>query len=130
MQITPSISWNLLLTAAVSEISDLTLSAFLNDDLEDAAMVEPLEQVIDQLKEQIRTNHIIRLQKGTCSIDAGFVLVDLLTNLERTSCHCSNIAGCIIDMEHHEMNIHESLRAVKSGSEDFRKKYDFFAIRP
>ncbi len=116
-----------VLTAAVSEISDLTLSAFLNDDLEDAAMVEPLEQVIDQLKEQIRTNHIIRLQKGTCSIDAGFVLVDLLTNLERTSCHCSNIAGCIIDMEHHEMNIHESLRAVKSGSEDFRKKYDFFA---
>lgn len=116
-----------VLTAAVCEILDLTLSAFLNNDLENAAMVEPLEQVIDKLKEQMRTNHIIRLQQGSCSIGAGFVLADLLTNLERTSDHCSNIAGCIIDMEHHEMNIHESLRAVKSSSEDFKEKFELFA---
>lgn len=118
-----------VLTAAVCEILDLTLSAFLNNDLENAAMVEPLEQVIDQLKEQMRTNHIIRLQQGSCSIGAGFVLSDLLTNLERTSDHCSNIAGCIIDMEHHEMNIHESLRAVKSSSEDFKVKFELFAAK-
>ena len=118
-----------VLTAAVCEILDLTLSAFLNNDLENAAMVEPLEQVIDQLKEQMRTNHIIRLQQGSCSIGAGFVLSDLLTNLERTSDHCSNIAGCIIDMEHHEMNIHESLRAVKSSSEDFKGKFELFAAK-
>ena len=118
-----------VLIAAVCEILDLTLSAFLNNDLEKAAMVEPLEQVIDQLKEQMRTNHIIRLQQGSCSIGAGFVLSDLLTNLERTSDHCSNIAGCIIDMEHHEMNIHESLRAVKSSSEDFKVKFELFAAK-
>ena len=77
-------------------------------------MVEPLEQVIDGLKEQMRTRHILRLQQGLCSIDAGFIWADLLTNLERTSDHCSNIAGCVIDMAQGNMNIHKILLKLLS----------------
>lgn len=115
-----------VIAAAVSEILDLSLAAFLNDDLESAALVEPLEQVIDELKERLRTNHIRRMQRGSCSIEAGFVWSDLLTNLERTSDHCSNIAGCTIDMAQHNMNLHESLRAVRDSSEEFRQKLHFY----
>ena len=68
------------------------LSAFLETDLVAAGHVEPLEQVIDLLKEQLRMNHIRRLQQGACSIHAGFVWSDILTDLERVSDHCSNIA--------------------------------------
>ena len=89
-----------VVSAAVRDILDLSLNAFLHDDLNAASMVEPLEQVIDQLKEQLRTRHILRVQKGDCSIDAGFAWSDLLTNLERTADHCSNIAGCVIDIAH------------------------------
>lgn len=84
---------------AVSEIVDLTSRAFLQDDLTLARQVEPLEQVIDKLKDELRTNHIARLQRGECSLAAGFVLSDLLTNLERVADHCSNIAGCLLDMK-------------------------------
>ncbi len=111
------------ISAAVSDILDLSLSAFLQDDLTAAAKVEPLEQVIDQLKEQLRTRHILRLQKGGCTIDAGFAWLDLLTNLERTADHCSNIAGCVIDAAHDNLNLHQSLRDARSGSEEFQERY-------
>ena len=116
-----------ILSSAVNEILDLSLTAFLADDLKTASMVEPLEQVIDGLKEQMRTRHILRLQQGLCSIDAGFIWADLLTNLERTSDHCSNIAGCVIDMAQRNMNIHEVLHETRNSSEDFRQKYKTFA---
>lgn len=112
-----------VVSAAVRDILDLSLNAFLHDDLNAASMVEPLEQVIDQLKEQLRTRHILRVQKGDCSIDAGFAWSDLLTNLERTADHCSNIAGCVIDIAHGNMDIHQSLRAFRTGSEDFRQRF-------
>lgn len=86
-----------VLTDAVEEILDLALRAFLDEDVEAASKVEPLEEVIDGLKEQMRTRHILRLQQGDCSIDAGFVWSDLLTNLERTADHCSNIAVCVLE---------------------------------
>lgn len=63
------------------------------------------------------------MQQGACSIDAGFVWSDLLTNLERTSDHCSNIAGCVIDIAHRNMNIHESLRDFRNDNEDFRTQF-------
>lgn len=110
-------------SSAVYEILDLSLMAFLNDDLKSAYRVEPLEQVIDGLKESLRTRHILRLQQGDCSIDAGFIWSDLLTNLERTSDHCSNIAGGIIDFAHNNMNIHESLRNFRNDSEGFRTHF-------
>ncbi len=115
-----------VISAAVSEVLDLSLDAFLNDDLSSASTVEPLEQVIDYLKEQLRTRHILRLQQGVCTIDAGFIWADLLTNLERTSDHCSNIAGCVLDMAHNNMNLHESLREIRNDSEDFRQKFKMY----
>ena len=109
------------LSSAVNEILDLSLTAFLADDLKAASTMEPLEQMIGGLKEQMRTRHILRLQQGLCSIDAGFVWADLLTNLERTSDPCSNIAGCVIDMAQGNMNIHEILREAKTVVRIFAK---------
>lgn len=113
-----------LISGAVKNILDLSLNAFLKNDPETASMVEPLEQVIDHLKEQLRTRHILRLQKGDCTIDTGFVWLDLLTNLERTADHCSNIAGCVIDVAHDNMNLHQSLRSFRDDSEEFRERYE------
>ena len=115
-----------VLTEAVDEILKLSLNAFLKDDYSAAGMVEPLEQVIDGLKEQLRTNHILRLQREECSIEAGFVWSDLLTDLERVSDHCSNIAGCVMDMHEGKLNLHESLRAVKEDREKFADRYEMY----
>ena len=112
-----------VISRAVGDILDLSLDAFLKNDLDAAARVEPLEQVIDQLKEQLRTLHILRLQKGECTIGAGFAWLDLLTNLERTADHCSNIAGCVIDVAHDNLNLHQSLRDVRNDSGDFRERF-------
>lgn len=111
-----------VLTKAVEEILGLSLDAFLKDDYNAAGLVEPLEQVIDGLKEQLRTSHILRLQKEECSIEAGFVWADLLTDLERVSDHCSNIAGCIMDMHQGKLNLHESLRAMKEDRAQFDER--------
>ncbi len=112
-----------VLMEAVSEILDLSLKAFMEHDLTLAEKVEPLEQVIDGLKEQLRSSHILRLQQGNCSIEAGFVWSDLLTNMERVSDHCSNIAGCMIDTAQHSLNIHETLKTARNGSSDFQKMF-------
>mgnify|MGYP004444563021 CR=1 FL=1 len=118
-----------ILTSAVGEIIDNSLKAFLDNDLNSAAKVEPLEQVIDSLKEKMRTNHILRLQEGKCSVDVGFVWSDILTNLERTSDHCSNIAGCVTDIAEHNMNIHESLRDFRNDSEEFRQQFKLYKLK-
>ena len=112
-----------VISTAINEILDLSLSAFLNNDLNAAYTVEPLEQVIDRLKEKMRARHIMRLQQGECSIDVGFVWSDLLNDFERTSDHCSNIAGSVIDLANNNMNIHEFSRELRHDSEDFRQKY-------
>ena len=108
-----------VLTSAVDEILGLSLTAFTDNDLSAAALVEPLEQVIDELKEKLRTHHILRMQQGLCGMEAGFVWSDLLTDLERVSDHCSNIAGCVTDMNEGNLNLHESLRAVKNDQGRF-----------
>lgn len=116
-----------VLVAAVGEIIDLSLEAFLNNNLEVAAKVEPMEEVIDKLKEKMRSRHIKRLQKNECTIEAGFIWADLLTNLERCSDHCSNIAGCVIDAQNDNMNIHESLHIARTDNEDYKKFYKEFS---
>ncbi len=118
-----------IISSAIDEILDLSLKAFLTNDLAIAAMVEPLEQVIDQLKEQMRTRHILRMQQNICSVDAGFIWSDLLTNLERTSDHCSNIAVCIMDMAHNQMNLHQSLRSFRNDSEEFKQHFQLYASK-
>ena len=118
-----------VLSAAVNEILDLSQAAFLNNDLQAASKVEPLEEVIDRLKEQMRTRHILRMQQGLCSVDAGFIWSDLLTNLERAADHCSNIAGSVMDRTLHTMNLHESLRSLRNDSEEFREQLRAYAGR-
>ncbi len=112
-----------VLTAAVNEILDLSIKAFRDNDLEAAFLIESLEEVIDELKEVMRANHITRLQQSNCSIEAGFVWSDLLTNLERVSDHSSNIAGGVIDFAHGNRSTHEALRAIKSGEGSYIEKY-------
>ncbi len=112
-----------VLTAAVREVLQLALTAFTQNDLEAAFQVEPLKEVIDGLKEQLRTRHILRLQKGECQVETGFVWSDLLTSLERAADHSSNIAGCVIDADQHRLDLHQTLRAVRQESEDFRQAY-------
>ncbi len=112
-----------LISAAINEIIDLSYEAFRNKDMKAARKTEPLEQVIDELKETLRTRHILRLQRGECSADAGIIWSDLLTSLERVADHCSNIAGCMIDGLAHTMNIHESQRLMRSTDENFREDY-------
>ena len=115
------------LMGAVDEILVITKGALVESDMVKAASVEPLEQVVDYLKDQIRLQHTLRLQKSECTIEHGFVLADVLTNLERVSDHCSNIAGCLIEMSKHEsLGVHEYLHEVKAGSPEFTKLYNGF----
>ena len=116
-----------VLTSAVGEIMDLSLDAFLKDDPDLAVKVEPLEQVVDTLKEQLRNRHILRLQRGECTIELGFVWSDLLTDLERVADHCSNIAGCVIEMSHGSLDVHEYLDYIKGGSIAFQRAYNAYA---
>ncbi len=119
-----------VLTAAVGEILDITLEAFENGDVEKAMTVEPLEQVVDYLKEKLRKHHIRRLRKNECTIEMGFVQTDLLTDLERVSDHCSNIAACIIEMAHDNMDLHEYLNRLKEeNSSFFTDCYDSFKTK-
>lgn len=118
-----------VITGAVSEIVDLALEAYDKRSLEVAAKVEPLEQVIDDLKEALRTNHIRRMQAGNCSIEVGFIWSDLLTNLERVSDHCSNIAGCVIETAQGGLHLHEYLKGVKKDREDYAKMYEVYSAK-
>lgn len=111
------------LCRAVSDILTMAYTAYVKNDLEVARNVEPLEQVIDGLRIKMRNGHIARLKNGECSIEVGFVWADLLTNLERTADHCSNIAVCLIDADENNMNLHESLRSIKHGNPYFDEKY-------
>ncbi len=128
MQFTPDAIGELgVLCSAVSEILTLSYMAFINNDLNSARDVEPLEQVIDGLKAKLRDGHIRRLKTGTCSIEAGFVWADLITNLERTADHCSNIAACVIDASENNMNVHQSVRDMKVNNEYFNSKFSYYA---
>ena len=112
-----------VLREALEEILENTLEAFIHHDVAKACCVEPLEQVIDELKSSLRDRHIARLKGGECSVEAGFIWSDLLTNLERASDHCSNIALCIIDADAHNMNAHEAMRNMKRNNPDFQSAF-------
>ena len=116
-----------VLYAALRETLTHTLATFRDNDMTAASHVEPLEEVIDNLKDEIRSRHITRLQSGNCTIEAGFVLSDLLTNLERVSDHCSNIVGCVIDSAQNNLNLHESTRLLREEDSDFEKQEHIFA---
>lgn len=98
---------------AVSEILDMSINAFVNNDVTLAKDVEPLEDVIDQLRSDLKTRHIERLRNGKCTIELGFILQDLLTNFERVSDHCSNIAVYLIQINDNSMDTHEYMNELK-----------------
>ncbi len=111
-------------TNAIKEILDISVDAFANQNTQLALEVEPLEQVIDGLLSEIKSRHINRLTEGDCTIELGFVLSDLITNYERVSDHCSNIAVCLIQLSHSELNAHKYLNNYKlSGSAEFTEKF-------
>ena len=110
---------------AVSDILDLTVSVFAADDTQRARGVEPLEEVIDKLSIEMRQRHIERLRKGTCSLEAGLILEDILTGYERVSDHCSNVAVCLIEVHADEFETHEYLNLTTKGADPwFREKYN------
>jgi len=130
LSFTPAASAELsVLTAAVNDILTLSLDAFRNNDRSAASRVEALEQVIDNLKEQLRSRHILRMQQGECTIEAGFVWSDLLTDLERISDHCSNIAGNVSDLCAADMNLHQSLRALRDKDSSYEDNINAYALR-
>ena len=118
-----------ILCAATGEILVLTEAAFVKNDLSLAYEVEPLEDVIDGLKDLLRHNHIVRLKDGHSTVETGFIWSDLLTNLERVSDHCSNVAVGIIDVSEHTMNAHEVIKTLKKGNARYSDKYVEYAKR-
>ena len=103
------------ITAAVAEILNMTIDSFVSDDIEKASHVEPLEQVIDKLKKELKARHINRLQNGECTIELGFIFTDLLTNYERVSDHCSNIAVYTMQLPTDMLDTHKYLHKLKSS---------------
>lgn len=120
-----------VMSSAVCEVLDLAVKAFADNDAQAAKAVEPLEQVVDDLKNELRTRHILRMKKGECSIEAGFVWSDLLTDLERASDHCSNIALCVLDMKKHTLSVHETQHEredVPEFSDQYRRYSEKYAL--
>jgi len=117
-----------VMVSALNEILDITKHSVDSNDLKIALSVEPLEQVIDYLRDEIKLHHTIRLQKNLCSIELGFILSDILTNLERVSDHCSNIAGCLVEMSKSEtLDLHHYLHEFRDGEDnDYSSMYEKF----
>ena len=116
-----------VLLSALREILQMTLDAFVSNDAEAASTVEPLERVIDEIKIILRNRHITRLKENRCSVEAGFIWSDLLTDLERVSDHCSNIALGMLDANAHNMNAHQAHRSLKKDSEQYREKLVYYS---
>lgn len=116
-----------VLTGALTEILAITMKAFEDRDIALAKKVEPLEQVIDGLRETLKRRHVKRLQSGACTIELGFILSDLLTNYERVSDHCSNIAVCLIQISMDSFETHEYLHDLKDGSSaEYESEYEAY----
>ncbi len=115
---------------ALGEILELSYDAFVNNDLVKAHQIEPLEQVIDDIRDKIKLNHILRLQKSECTIEHGFVLSDILTNFERVADHCSNIGGCVIEISSFDaLDMHKYNASVNHSSDDFMQKYNEYSAK-
>ena len=120
-----------VMESALREILEVAIEAFVSNDIQQAARVEPLEEIIDGLCDEMKSHHVVRLQSGVCTLGQGFIFNDLLTNYERVADHCSNIAVAIIELESDSFDTHEylsSVRAMKSHSfaryyEEYQEKY-------
>lgn len=116
---------------AVREILRLSLESFMREDMEEAVLVEPLEEVVDDLRDELKKRHVNRLREGKCTIELGFVLSDLTTNFERVADHCSNIAACLIQTGEHDFEMHNYIHKLAKGENtpfherymEYRKQY-------
>lgn len=115
-----------IISDAITENISKAFEAYVKHDYELAHKVEPLEEVVDNLSTELKNRHIRRLQNGECTVELGYIFQDILTNLERISDHCSNIAGCIIETTG-EKNLHEYRHDVKENDETFRSEYREYA---
>ena len=119
-----------VMTAAVTEIMDLAIDAFIENDVDEAYRVEPLEELIDNLCDEMKLHHVERLKQGVCTLHQGFVFNDLLTNYERVADHCSNIAVAMIELESDAFDTHEYLNSLrKMHSERFDRYFDEYSKR-
>ncbi len=117
-----------VLMNAVQEIIALSVKAISANDLSAAERVEPLEQVIDAIRDDVKKRHIIRLQSSRCTMEHGFVLSDILINLERVADHCSNIAGCIMEMsKHNSLELHKYLDEYKRSDDHFEALFNEYS---
>lgn len=115
------------ITDALFEIVQITFNSFINDEIKSASHVEPLEQVIDKLRDKIKLNHVNRLQKGECTTKLGFIFTDLLTNYERVSDHCSNLAVFTIQLGMSSLDAHNYLSGVKTmDNPNFANDYNSY----
>lgn len=110
-----------ILETAVSDILEMSVNAFINNDAELARRVEPLEEVINGLRMELKNRHVRRLQQDKCTTELGFVFSDLLTNLERVSDHCSNIAVCLIQLKDEKFDTHEYITNLKENDKEFQE---------
>ncbi len=116
--------------SAIEEIINMTIDSFVNDNQESATHVEPLEQVVDKLSKQLKASHIVRLQNGECTIELGFIFTDLITNYERVSDHCSNIAVYTMQLPSDKLDTHKYLNKIKSSSNSaFVEDYEMYKAK-
>ena len=119
-----------VMRSAIREILSMTETAFCDENLSLACEVEPLEEVVDDIRDEIKRNHILRVQKNECTIEHGFVLSDILTNFERVSDHCSNIAGCLIEVSANDtLEMHKHLSDMRRESDSFDEKYQAYSAK-
>ena len=117
-----------VITEAISENISTAFSSYITNDLGAAHKVEPLEEVVDNLSTELKNRHIRRLQNDECTVELGYIFQDILTNLERISDHCSNIAGCLIETDE-KTNLHAYLHDVKENDETFRNEFRTYSER-
>ncbi len=128
IQFTPDAQAELkVLTDAITDVIERTYDVYSNTDEKAAAQIEPLEQVIDDITNTVKANHILRVKKHECTIEMGFILNDMLTNIERVSDHCSNIAVSVIETSHSAFDTHKYLNKIKFGNTSFNECYETFS---
>ena len=116
------------MAAAVSEALSLSIASFSTNNVEAARRVEPLEEVVDAMGEELKDHHIDRLKAGSCSVESGFIFTDLISNLSRVSDHCSNIAACVAEMQKGTFDTHKYVhRLHHSGDRSYSADYDYFS---
>lgn len=119
-----------VMARAVKEIIENSTTAFINDDVDLARTIEPLEQVIDNLKAELRAKHAKRMQNGECSVENGILFFDVINSFERIADHCSNLAVCIIELSQGSFQTHSYLKGVKkSDNKNFMESFENYLAK-